>query len=447
MKRRREYELTREAVTASTENNTSLAPDTVTVLNLEEKADAQQSRRLLRIVKTTPPGASVSSERKRQPDVPETDRNVKKVKPDTPNENVNDNDSSTKTNDSNIKNNDIIIKTNDANIQNNDANIKNNDVIINEEHEVVANASFIDAFASIAKTQTPVEGDLGGFLSSGVKSFGLSSLSESPSLSFASSGYIAGDASLTPTFGSVRESNNNNNNEDEHNGSDDEDVCTRRPGMFPGEEQENEAFVASNVVLFKLITTDVDKAKTKIATTTTSTTCASSASTTCASSASTTCASSASTTCASSASITCALSASTTCASSASTTCASTSSSGDNEGSGGEDAKPAKKSTSFKKQGEGIFKLLTPKVDSKSRGRLVMRQKGTWSVLLNSPVEATSRFDKFDQLSSGSGLKFSGLDGFNEDTRAPLFSVYCVKFRTSAERSEFLAAAQHPMIN
>lgn len=74
----------------------------------------------------------------------------------------------------------------------------------------------------------------------------------------------------------------------------------------------------------------------------------------------------------------------------------------------------------FKKQGEGILKLLAPKISEPStetekenaelEKRLVLRQKGTWTILLNSPLSLATKFETMPQMASGYGVRFVGLD-------------------------------------
>lgn len=83
------------------------------------------------------------------------------------------------------------------------------------------------------------------------------------------------------------------------------------------------------------------------------------------------------------------------------------------------DVKPQMK---FRKQGEGILKILAPKEDGEQqvkadaessvdkKARLIMRQKGTWSVLLNSPLWLSKKFQLVPQSISGFGVRFVALD-------------------------------------
>lgn len=99
-------------------------------------------------------------------------------------------------------------------------------------------------------------------------------------------------------------------------------------------------------------------------------------------------------------------------------------------------------SMKFKKQGEGVLKLLAPKevphngctlndpADKENTGdkkrRLVLRQKGTWTVLLNSPLWLSKTFEVVTQMTSGYGVRFVGLD------HAKCMSMFHVKCSLSA---------------
>lgn len=96
----------------------------------------------------------------------------------------------------------------------------------------------------------------------------------------------------------------------------------------------------------------------------------------------------------------------------------------------------------FKKQGEGLLKLLAPKdvtnvtSNGTSNGtssdtdkentsckkrRLVLRQKGTWTLLLNSPLWLSKKFELMSQMSSGYGVRFVGLDHTSNSQSISIF--------------------------
>lgn len=80
-----------------------------------------------------------------------------------------------------------------------------------------------------------------------------------------------------------------------------------------------------------------------------------------------------------------------------------------------ENCPKAQVSHKFKRQGEGILRLLeptsstTPAQPPSQCRRLVLRQRGTWAILLNSPLWISKRFEKVPQMTGGFGVRFVGL--------------------------------------
>ena len=69
----------------------------------------------------------------------------------------------------------------------------------------------------------------------------------------------------------------------------------------------------------------------------------------------------------------------------------------------------------FKRQGEGILRILEGKSvkneeKPEPQRRIVVRQRGTWTVLLNSPLWVSKSFHIVQQLSGGYGVRFAGID-------------------------------------
>lgn len=94
----------------------------------------------------------------------------------------------------------------------------------------------------------------------------------------------------------------------------------------------------------------------------------------------------------------------------------------------------------FRRQGEGLLRLLRPKDDTEDEARrLVLRQKGTWSLLLNSPLRLSPRFDT---VPTGPLLRFVAFDMQSKSETEVTLAAYCLKFESDAARDAFLAAVQ-----
>lgn len=160
-----------------------------------------------------------------------------------------------------------------------------------------------------------------------------------------------------------------------------------------------------------------------------------------------------------------------------------------------EEKKPAMQSK-FMMQGQGVLKVLIPgithsgiNVDPKKqlpKGRLVVCQKGTSTILLNSPLWISTKFETMPQIASGCGVRFVAVDqtegkrSFNYCFCITIFvtltilhkmftsnarclsnafflvycvsvgdkhqrlSVYCLKFESEKKKNEFLSAMSRP---
>eukprot|EP01069_Polyplicarium_translucidae_P002559 Polyplicarium_translucidae@DN2065_c0_g1_i2.p2 len=107
---------------------------------------------------------------------------------------------------------------------------------------------------------------------------------------------------------------------------------------------------------------------------------------------------------------------------------------------------PKQYTMKFKRQGEGLLKVLSGKEDA-DRRRLVLRQKGTWNLLLNTPLAVTRSFNRVE-AGLACGVKFIGIDenptgagaGDVSERLGCSLASYCLKFPSERSVEAFMSA-------